>query len=375
MAAAGGKYMRNLFFYGTLRYVPLLEIVLGRPVTMLNVSQARLPGHLVSAVAEGPFPMIAQQAGAVAHGLLIEDLSPTDIARIDFYEGSFAYDLVTVVLASGQSAEVYLPRPGQWRAHGPWSLATWEADWAEMSCHAAREVMGYFGERTPEQIAAMFPMIRSRAASKVRAAASLHGALTHNGSAEIISRTRAYAKFFALDDMTIRHDRFQGEPMQIERAVFYGIDAAILLPYDPARDRVLLVEQFRVGPLARGDQSVWQLEPIAGLVDAGETPQEAALREAQEEAGLTLHSVEKVAEVYATPGNSAEFYYIYLGLADLPDDIIGIGGLDAEGEDIRSHLLSFDELMSLVDDFGAANAPLVLAALWLARHRERLRSA
>ena len=367
--------MRNLFFYGTLRHVPLLEIVLGRPAKAIKVSQATLSDHLVSAVAEGPFPMIAPQAEAVAEGLLIEDLNETDVARIDFYEGSFAYDLVEVTLDAGQSAEVYMPRPDQWTAQEPWSLKVWEKDWAEMSCHAAREVMGYFGKRSPEQIAAMFPMIRSRAASQVRARASLHGSLMNKGSAEIISRTRAYANFFALDEITVRHDRFQGDAIEIDRTVFFGTDAAILLPYDPVRDRVLLVEQFRVGPLARGDQSVWQLEPIAGLVDAGETPQDAALREAQEEAGLTLHHVEKVAEVYASPGTSAEFYYIYLGLADLPDDITGIGGLDDEGEDIRSHLLSFDDLMSLVDDFEAANAPLVLAALWLARHRESLRSA
>ena len=367
--------MRNLFFYGTLRHVPLLEIVLGRPVGSLKVSKDTLPHHLVSAVAEGPFPMIAMQAEAIAEGLLIEDLSQDDVARIDFYEGSFAYDLVAVTLASGEQAEVYLPRPDQWSAQQPWSLENWETDWAEMSCHAAREVMGYFGNRTPAQVAAMFPMIRARAASQVRARGSLHGVRTLNGTAEIISKTRAYANFFALDDIKIRHDRFQGDTQDIERAVFFGIDATILLPYDPVRDRVLLVEQFRVGPLARGDQSMWQLEPIAGLVDAGETPQQAALREAQEEAGLSVHAVEKVAEVYASPGTSAEFYYIYLGLADLPDDITGIGGLDTEGEDIRSHLLSFDELMTLVDTMQAANAPLVLAALWLARHRERLRSA
>lgn len=368
--------MRNLFFYGTLRHVPLLEVVLGRPAATLKICAGVLPGHLVSAVAEGPFPMIAVHPGAMAEGVLVEDLSQQDVARIDFYEGSFAYDLVGVTLSSGQHAEVYLPRPDQWTAQEEWSLEAWENDFAEMSLHAAREVMGYFGNKTPEQIADMFPMIRSRAASQVRAAGSLHGKRTLKGSAEIVSRTRAYAKFFALDDIKIRHDRFQGGPqIEIDRAVFYGVDAAILLPYDPVRDRVLLVEQFRVGPLARGDQAVWQLEPIAGLVDAGETPQEAALREAQEEAGLSLRAIEKVAEVYATPGNSAEFYYIYLGLADLPDKITGIGGLDSEGEDIRSHLLSFDALMTLVESFEAANAPLVLAALWLARHRERLRSA
>ena len=210
--------MRNLFFYGTLRHVPLLEVVLGRPSTTLRISEDMLPDHRVSAVAEGPFPMIAAQAGETAEGVLIEDLSSEDVARIDFYEGSFAYDLVEVTLASGQTAEVYLPRPDQWSAQEAWSLETWENDFAEMSLHAAREVMGYFGNKTPEQIAGMFPMIRSRAASQVRAAGSLHGKRTLRGAAEIVSRTRAYAKFFALDDIKIRHDRFQGGPqLEIDR--------------------------------------------------------------------------------------------------------------------------------------------------------------
>ena len=147
-----------------------------------------------------------------------------------------------------------------------------------------------------------------------------------------------------------------------------------MLPYDPVRDRVLLVEQIRMGPLARGDATCWQLEPIAGHIDPGETPQAAARREALEEAGITLGKLEPVANVYASPGNATEFFHIFVGLADLPDLITGTGGLASEGEDIRSHLMSFDELMALADAQALANAPLVASAYWLARHRERLRS-
>ncbi len=367
--------MKNLFFYGTLRHVLLLEIVLGRGASTLVTHGAILPDHLVSSVAEGPFPMIARHAGAMANGLLVENLSAEDVARIDFYEGSFAYDLVAVTLSKGQAAEVYMPRPDQWTPQGHWSLTEWAQNAAEANCHAAREVMGYFGVKSPEQIARMFPMIRARAASRVRAAHSTHGALTFDGKVEISSQTRAYANFFALDDLRLRHDKFNGTSSgDIDRAVFFGTDATVILPYDPKRDRVLLVEQIRMGPLARGDRSVWQLEPIAGLIDANETPKAAALREAKEEAGLDVYAVERIAETYASPGNSTEFYYIFLGLADLPDDITGTGGLASEGEDIRSHLVSFEGLMDMLERFEVANTPLVLAALWLARHRERLRS-
>tara|TARA_R110000787_G_scaffold4998_5_gene18710 strand:- start:192 stop:1313 length:1122 start_codon:yes stop_codon:yes gene_type:complete len=367
--------MKNLFFYGTMRHVPVLEIVMGRGAGTLDVVPAELPDYLVSSVAEGPFPMIASSPGDTAQGLLVRGLSGEDIARLDFYEGSFAYDLVQVRLSDGQSAEVYVPQPGMWTPAGPWVLTDWEDKWAALSCHAAREVMGYFGLKTRDEVAAMFPMIRRRAGSKVHAARSLHGAETLQGNVEVMHRKCSYAHFFALDDMQVRHERFDGTMTgQLDRAVFIATDAGVMLPYDPVRDRVLLVEQMRMGPLARGDRSVWQLEPIAGHIDPGETPEEAVQREAREEAGLTVNALEKVAEVYASPGNSTEFYYIFVGLADLPDAVQGTGGLASEAEDIRSHVISFDALMALVSKFDAANAPLVLAAYWLAHHRARLRS-
>ena len=368
--------MRNLFFYGTLRHEPLLEIVLDRPADKLDLQRAFLPGYAAFAVTEGPFPLIRPCREGAAEGLILRGLSDEDVARLDYYEGSFAYDLVEMVLADGETAEVYLAGPERWTPFGPWSLTEWERDWAALSCEAAREVMGYFGSRSRDQVAAMFPMIRKRAQSRLNAARSRHGARTKSGRTVIEDRNRAYAHFFALDDMKVRFERFDGSMSGVEdRAVFIAADAAILLPYDPLRDRVLLIEQMRMGPLARGDRTVWQLEPIAGHIDLGETPRAAAIREAQEEAGLTLKAIEPIAEVYASPGNSTEFYYIFLGIADLPDAAEGVGGLPEEGEDIRAHVLSFDDLMDLVEGFGAANAPLGLAAFWLARHRDRLRLA
>ncbi len=367
--------MRQLFIYGTLRHLQLLELVLGRPAGAIDLSEASLPGYRVSAAVEGPFPTIEVCEGAQAEGLLVQGLSADDFARLDFYEGAFDYDLVPVTLAEGQAAEVYLPQPGRWTAQGPWSLAQWEADWAALSCHAAREVMSYMGKRPRAEVDAMFPMIRRRAHQQVLAEQGAHDPLTLNGKIKVTDRSRVYAKFFALDEISLRHETFDGGiSPQIDRAVFIGADAALVLPYDPLRDRVLLVEQIRMGPLARGDHTCWQLEPIAGHIDPGETPQAAARREAQEEAGITLSVLESVGNVYASPGNATEFFHIFVGLADLPDHIIGTGGLAAEGEDIRSHLMSFDDLMALADAQALANAPLVASAYWLARHRERLRS-
>ncbi|MDF1728483.1 MAG: NUDIX domain-containing protein [Sulfitobacter sp.] len=367
--------VRTLFFYGTLRHRRLLEIVLGRASGDVRLSEDVLPDHAVHSVAEGPFPMIEAAEGFEAPGLRVEGLTDADIARLDFYEGGFDYDLLKKLLSSGHSAEVYVPRAGLWTPGGVWSLAEWEAHWGPLSCAAAEEVMGYFGKRSRTDVGRIFGRIRSRAQARVNAATSRHGAGTRQGEVVRHGQERVYSHFYALDEIRLQFERFDGSLSEpVERAIFVGSDAAILLPYDPRRDRVLLIEQFRVAPLVRGDAKAWMLEPIAGNVDPGESPQECAHREAKEEAGLTLDALETIAEVYASPGNATEFFYIYLGLADLPDEITGTHGLESEHEDIRSHLIAFDDLMALNDTFAFGNAPLVLAINWLARNRDRLRS-
>ncbi|MCR8826620.1 NUDIX domain-containing protein [Pseudosulfitobacter koreensis] len=367
--------MTNLFFYGSLQHVPLLEVVLGAPFADLDVTDAALPDHTVMAVTDGPYPTLVAQKGSVASGIVVRGLTAEQIARLDFYEGGFEFDLRHVTLSDGQGAQVYFAANAELATDGAWSLASWQARWGTMTVIAAREVMGYFGERDAADVARMFPMIRARAVAQVNAGQSKHGALTTPGTVEILDRTRVYANFFAFDEVTLRHERFSGSMSEpLLRGVFIATDAAIVLPYDPVRDRVMLVEQIRLGPLGRGDRSLWQLEPIAGRIDAGETPEQAALREAQEEADLTVTQLLPVAETYASPGNATEFHYIYVGIADLPDSATGVSGKADEAEDIRSHIISFDRLMQMVDDLQAANAPLVVAALWLARHRHRLRN-
>jgi 8-oxo-dGTP pyrophosphatase MutT (NUDIX family) len=113
-------------------------------------------------------------------------------------------------------------------------------------------------------------------------------------------------------------------------------------------------------------------EPVAGLIDPGETPEDTAYREAVEEAGVTLTALEPVAQVFSSSGSSGEFVHIFIGLTDL-SRLSGGGGLDTEGEDIRSQVISFDALMEGIDRQTYQDMPLVTAALWLARHRDRLR--
>ncbi|MEM9576284.1 MAG: NUDIX domain-containing protein [Pseudomonadota bacterium] len=366
--------MEPLFLFGTLQHRPLLEAVIGA-FGHLTLTPAVLPGFAVSSAAEGPFPVIEAEDAAQAPGLVVEGLTRDDMARLDFYEGAFDYTLHPVTLANGHAAQAYFPPRGQWTAGGKWSLEEWVSNWAPLSILAAKEVMGYMGRKTPREIGGMFPMIRARAWSHLNAQQSRHGNGTLSGKVEVARRDRAYANYFAVDEYCLRHERFDGAlSEELSRAVFIAADVALVLPYDPYRDRVLLVEQMRMGPLARGDAHLWQFEPIAGRLDPGETPQEAARREAREEAGLALGVLEPVAETYCSPGTSSEFYYVYVGLADLPDSVAGTGGLEDEHEDIRSHLKSFDDLMEMCGTLQIANAPLTMTTYWLAHHRQRLRA-
>ena len=366
--------MAPLFLFGSLQHGPLLEAVIGR-TDHLKQTPAQVCGFVVEKVAEGPFPMIVQKPGARANGLLLEGLSQQDMASLDFYEGAFEYTRSEVTLADGRAAQAYFPKQERWTPGGLWSLEDWAHDWGALSVLAAREAMTYRGTKSAVEVGEMFPMIRARAWSYMNARKSCHDMLTLTGHVEVSEKYRPYANYFAVDEYHLRFDTFDGEQSdEVMRAVFLSPDAALVLPYDPHRDRVMVVEQMRMGPLARGDRYMWQLEPIAGRLDPGETPETAARREALEEAGLVLGELETIAETYCSPGNSSEFHYIFLGLTDLPDTAAGNGGVEAEHEDIRAHLIDFEQLMRMCETAKIVNGPLFAASYWLAHHRNRLRA-
>lgn len=370
-----------VFLYGTLRHLPLLEIVLGRPVHTDAVA-AHLSGHAVYWADGQSFPMIVEQDGAHAEGLLLDGLDDDDIARLDFYEGGFGYTLrpVKVDTSSGPvDAQVYFPDPGLWTPGADWSLQDWVDRHGALTLRFAREVMRRLGRIGSEDVAALAPFIRSRAWAQMLGQRPAPTALRRDarpGDVEISERTTGFEGFFSLKHFDLRHRRFDGGMSDwFQRETFVAYDAALVLPYDPRTDRVLLVEQLRFGPIWRDDPAPWVLEPIAGLVDAGEMPADTARREAVEEAGLELGDLQPMIRAYPSPGYSTEFFHCFLGICDLNQKRADSDGLPDENEDIRSHVIPFDRAMALVDS-GEINAmPLVAMLLWLARHREHLRAS
>ena len=183
-----------------------------------------------------------------------------------------------------------------------------------------------------------------------------------------------YKGFFSVEEHDLTYQKFNNEQSNVvTRSTLVSSDAVIVLPYDPINDRILLIEQFRAGPYVKGDENPWVLEPIAGLIDEGETPESAGIREAQEEAHLEIKRLELVARSYPSPGISTEFFHQYIGIVELLDSSNLIAGLSSENEDIRSHVFEYEQFFEIIESGKAKVGPLILLGLWLSKNRNRLR--
>jgi len=192
-------------------------------------------------------------------------------------------------------------------------------------------------------------------------------------SVDIIERETCFQGFYRLDRLRLRHQQFAGGmgPLLI-RELFVRPDAVCVLPYDPLNDAVVLVEQFRIGALEKSENP-WLLELVAGLIDTDETPEAVARREAVEEAGLTLGELWPVHCYYPSPGGSDERVHLFVGRCD-SSSAGGIHGLAEEGEDIRVHVLSFEDARQACTDGRINNAASLIALSWLALNREQVRA-
>ena len=371
--------MADIFLFGTLCHGPVLQVVAGGDPVM---RQADLLGASVQRAVGTGWPVLVEHPNQTAHGIVVT-VDDAALARLDAYEACFGYHRAPIsVRVEGAPLGAFVYRAGRAEVDtdGPWSLSEWARDFGPLEVLAAQEVMRQLQSAQPEEVGQRFWMIAARAQSTLSAMGwqrpGLVGVNPARDDVELIGQRFPYTKFFSVEEFSIRHRRFDGQPSAIqERAAFRVADAVTVLPYDPRRDRILVVEQLRLGAYAHGDARPWLLEPIAGMIDAGELPEVAAHRETQEEAGLTLEALHHVARYYPSPGGLAQVLTSYVGLADLPDDITGIGGHVGEGEDILSHLVPWDLACRMLEAGDMVNAPLVISMQWLQIHRARLRTS
>ncbi|PWI78889.1 ADP-ribose diphosphatase [Enterobacter sp. CGMCC 5087] len=190
---------------------------------------------------------------------------------------------------------------------------------------------------------------------------------------EIIARETLYSGFFSMDLYRFRHRLFNGEMSgEIRREIFERGHAAVLLPFDPVRDEVVLVEQIRIAAYDVSE-SPWLLEMVAGMIEEGETVEDVARREALEEAGLVVGRTKPVLSYLASPGGTSERLSIMVGEVDATM-AEGIHGLADENEDIRVHVVSREQAYQWVEEGKIDNAASVIALQWLQLHYQTLRN-
>ena len=190
---------------------------------------------------------------------------------------------------------------------------------------------------------------------------------------EIIARETLYSGFFSMELYRFRHRLFNGEMSgEIKREIFERGHAAVLLPFDPVRDEVVLVEQVRIAAYDTSE-TPWLLEMVAGMIEEGESVEDVARREALEEAGLAIGRTKPVLSYLASPGGTTERSSIMVGEVDATT-AKGIHGLAAENEDIRVHVVSREQAYQWVEEGLIDNAASVIALQWLQLHHQNLRN-
>jgi ADP-ribose pyrophosphatase len=193
-----------------------------------------------------------------------------------------------------------------------------------------------------------------------------------NEKAELVRHEVAYQGYFKIGRYFFRHSLHAGGTSEvISREVFERGQAGAVLPYDPVRDEVVLIRQFRAGSFVAG-RHPFTWEAVAGIIEANETAEVMVRREAVEEADLHVVDTLPIASVMLTPGACSESCAIFLGRVDTTN-AGGIHGLPSEHEDILVKVLPFTEAYAMVERNEVDNAVAMVALQWLALHRDEVR--
>ena len=190
---------------------------------------------------------------------------------------------------------------------------------------------------------------------------------------DIVERASGFDGFFKLQQLHLRHKRFDGSWSELfQRELCLRGDAVGVLLYDPALEAFALVEQLRIGALGRS-QSPWLLEIVAGMLDKPDESKAAvARRETAEEAGLEIDAITPMLEYFCSPGGSSEFFSLFCAKVDLAQVQSAIFGVADEHEDIRLHIVKVDDALQYLQQGIINNAMTVIALQWFQLHRAQL---
>ncbi len=180
---------------------------------------------------------------------------------------------------------------------------------------------------------------------------------------KIINKKNLYSGFFSLNKYEFIHEKHDGEwTSTVGREIFSGAHVSTLLPYDPIRKEIILIQQFRAGVLSRYDED-YLLEIVAGIIDEGEDPGETAIRECFEETGCEVKKIYPIQSYFPAPGSSESYYHLYLGEIEGFDGE-RIRGLEKENENILVKSFKIAEVRQMLKEKKIINGLTLVALQW-----------
>ena len=180
---------------------------------------------------------------------------------------------------------------------------------------------------------------------------------------QIINKKDLYSGFFKLKKLEFVHKQHDGKwSNKVDREIFSGSHISTLLPYDPSRKEIVLIQQFRAGVISRYDDS-YLYEIVAGIIGKNEKPEETALRECEEETGCVVKKITPIDSYFPAPGSSESFYHIFLGEVDSFDGK-RIKGLNNENEDILVSTFKVSEVYEMLKNKMIKNGVTLIALQW-----------
>lgn len=180
-----------------------------------------------------------------------------------------------------------------------------------------------------------------------------------------------YDAYFRVIRYTLRHKLHEGGwTDRMTRENFMQGDAAAVILYDPDKDTILLGEQFRIGAIK--EENPWLLEVVAGRFEPGESPEDVAIRESEEEMRATVKKLIPMFDFYSSPGGTNEKVYYYCGIID-STNMAGVCGLKEEHEDIAVGVYALEDAIRMVNENQIKDGIALIGIQWLCMNRERLR--
>jgi GDP-mannose pyrophosphatase NudK len=160
---------------------------------------------------------------------------------------------------------------------------------------------------------------------------------------QILNKEVLSERKYPLKYITFEKPDADGKFHNLEKEVYFRPDATVVLLVDDKRKKIMLTKQFRLPTFLNGNDNGYLVEACAGLIDEGETPEQTARREVEEETGYQIHDLEKIGGAYSSPAGSTEYFHLFIAKYDEKDKKGKGGGLEEEGESIEIIEMGFNE--------------------------------